>query len=204
MRWWRSIRWERRDAPRDLSDPTKSELWRESVMSADQKRCLNCGDIFPRHRKDSQSQWEERAFCCFNCSNNGFELEPVHLRFWKYVTRMDDAMCWIWTGAVDNHGYGKISLGGRSLRTNLKAHRVSYEMANGPIPEGLGILHVCDTPGCVNPKHLYPGTQKDNARDMSKRGRLNPISILNLRPGAEGFHGAGPKSNKEMMECLDQ
>lgn len=80
----------------------------------------------------------------------------------------------------------------------FKAHRVSYEMRHGPIPDGLNILHDCDNPNCVNPSHLKAGTQQENMRDASLRGRLNTKSLENLRPGKKGFSGAGPKSNKEL------
>ena len=81
------------------------------------------------------------------------------------------------------------------MTSKFKAHRVSYEMANGPIPDGLIIRHKCDNPNCVNPKHLESGTQKDNMLDASFRGRINPKSLLNLRPGEKGVYGAGTKSN---------
>ena len=79
--------------------------------------------------------------------------------------------CWLWTGHTVR-GYGEIGLGGRAGR-NLKAHRVSWELANGPIPPGLLVCHHCDTPACVNPAHLFLGTVRDNALDASRKGRLN-------------------------------
>ena len=54
--------------------------------------------------------------------------------------------------------------------TSTRAHRIAWQIAYGPIPAGLLVLHTCDNPGCVNPVHLYIGTQKDNMRDMSIRG----------------------------------
>ncbi len=75
--------------------------------------------------------------------------------------------CWLWRGTVYGHGYGYAYSNKRIVR----AHRLSYEFANGPIPKGLWVLHRCDTPACVNPDHLYAGTAKDNARDREERGR---------------------------------
>jgi hypothetical protein len=77
--------------------------------------------------------------------------------------------CWEWTAAM-TYGYGAIGAGSGSRRT-LKAHRVMWEWFNGPIPEGLHILHRCDNRRCVRPDHLYPGTDADNVRDMWERGR---------------------------------
>jgi hypothetical protein len=81
------------------------------------------------------------------------------------------------------------------MTSKFKAHRVAWEMFNGPIADGLIVRHKCDNPNCVNPKHLEVGTQKQNMMDASARGRLNPKSLENLRPGHVGFHGAGPVSN---------
>lgn len=80
----------------------------------------------------------------------------------------------------------------------MKAHALMYELAFGPVATGLVVRHACDRPECCNPGHLLVGTQKDNAKDASKRDRLNPVSLFNLRPGARGFHGAGPKSIGEL------
>jgi hypothetical protein len=73
-------------------------------------------------------------------------------------------------GAKTPRGYGMIGKGGHS-RGYKYAHRLSYEIHNGQIPQRLNILHKCDNPSCVNPKHLFLGTQKDNINDMFKKGR---------------------------------
>lgn len=79
--------------------------------------------------------------------------------------------CWQWEGANDTCGYGNVTINGR----NKKAHRVAWESVNGQIPEGMYICHRCDNPGCVNPTHLFIGTQKDNMRDMKNKGRRKGI-----------------------------
>jgi hypothetical protein len=90
-------------------------------------------------------------------------------RFAKYV---DKSGCWLWQGAISqNRGYGLFQWwDGTRTKTRL-AHRCSYELANGPIPEGMFVLHTCDVRACVNPDHLYLGTQKRNMQDMIERGR---------------------------------
>lgn len=77
--------------------------------------------------------------------------------------------CWDWNGAKNvRNGYGSLYAEGRAW----KAHRVSYEHHVGPIPEGMKVLHACDNPPCVNPAHLGVGTQRDNMRQASERGRF--------------------------------
>ena len=74
--------------------------------------------------------------------------------------------CWEWTGAVDLHGYGYLTIGSRldGTRRKAKAHRVAYEALVGPVPEGLDLDHLCRNRGCVNPEHLEPVTRRENLR----------------------------------------
>jgi len=88
-------------------------------------------------------------------------------RFWSRVDMRDDNECWNWLAAIDAYGYGSATHSGRTR----KAHRIAWTIANGPIPEGLWVLHHCDNRKCCNPAHLYVGTNDDNMRDMRERGR---------------------------------
>jgi hypothetical protein len=96
---------------------------------------------------------------------------PLAERFWAKVTKHEDASrCWSWTAAKTPKGYGVIGSGGHRSPNTL-AHRVSWEIANGSIPDGLFVLHRCDNPECTNPAHLFLGTNDDNIADMRAKNR---------------------------------
>ena len=86
-------------------------------------------------------------------------------RFNEKVRKTDG--CWLWTASVVSDGYGQMWLG----RTMVRAHRLSYEIHKGPVPKGLFVCHRCDVPRCVNPDHLFVGTNQDNQRDSASKGR---------------------------------
>lgn len=82
-------------------------------------------------------------------------------------TTTNERGCWVWMRCKDKHGYGRVVYRGRWTL----AHRVSFALANGSIPKGICVLHKCDNPSCVNPEHLFSGTQGDNIVDMTRKGR---------------------------------
>lgn len=99
---------------------------------------------------------------------------PPEERFWRKVEKAGPDECWRWT-AGGHKVYGSFMLGGRGSRRML-AHRYSYELHHGPIPEGMVVMHSCDNPLCVNPAHLRTGSLKDNAQDMKAKGRGRYVS----------------------------
>jgi hypothetical protein len=111
-------------------------------------------------------------------------VKPVQTRadrFWAKVDRSGGAdACWPFTGSTAKYGYGQFSdispITGR--KTTRRAHRVAYELHNGSIPDGKNVLHTCKgSKSCCNPAHLYTGTQKQNAADAKRDGRLHGSAL---------------------------
>lgn len=101
-------------------------------------------------------------------------------RFWDKVLVATPDECWMWKGATTSHGYGAFKVNGRICG----AHILSLEAESGEAANGRFVCHSCDNPSCCNPKHLWFGTNSDNQKDCTKKGRRPPTEqtgVLNGR-----------------------
>jgi hypothetical protein len=171
---------------------TGDVLWANAIA----RRCRGLGEM--RCCRRCTYTWLQRrvgavAKACPACQSHLWNRElpakqktgpqPKSLadRFWPKVKKLESG-CWEWQGALDGHGYGVIlKEGGGPPYKRVLAHRVSWLMQKGN-PGDLDVLHRCDNPPCVNPDHLFLGTQSDNARDMVSKGRM--------------FHGSGERNGR--------
>ena len=102
------------------------------------------------------------------------KTKSIDERFWSKVNKTGD--CWLWTGVRVGIGYGQIYLNGKKT----PAHRVSWLLHHGIIPNGLLVLHKCDNPPCVNPNHLFTGTNSDNMKDAYIKGRSSILKNVKM------------------------
>jgi hypothetical protein len=126
----------------------------------------------------------------------------LEIRFWKKIDKngpvpahcQELGPCWIWLTYKDEHGRGQIDTS-KGLR---HAHKVSWELHNGPVPDGMCVLHRCDNMGCPNPAHLRLGTQLENIQDKIAKGRL-PVGATHWTQC-----GARPRESRKPVPTLEE
>ena len=159
------------------------------------KKCPNCGSLFGRESCKRVSDFKEKKFCSrvcskkYRCGSNHHLYQSLEEKIKNNIKVDEKTGCWVWQGwwrSKQKKGfYGGIKVGGVSLL----AHRVSYEFYNGKIPKGMLCCHKCDNTKCVNPEHLFLGTQDDNMKDMANKFR-----------GTNGEKGRHSKLTSNMVE----
>jgi hypothetical protein len=158
------------------NDRIKNLIIKRKIHSSKMKECLMCGKQFKVYSCNLEKGMGK--FCAISCAtqyrihvlndhpliNRGSYFE----KFFNKISKEDhEKGCWIWIGHKNKAGYGRI----RQKYKDKTAHRFSWEIFNGPIPESMFICHTCDNPPCCNPDHLFLGTPKDNTQDCIKKNR---------------------------------
>lgn len=133
------------------------------------QKCLICNKPYKVHL--SNKKRSNPRFCSKKCYDS--RTDPKEHFFKSISKRKHKYNCWIWKGRKDKDGYGILY-----IKKNVKAHRYSWELKNGRIPEGFILCHKCDNTSCVNPDHLYIGTHLDNARDRINKENKNYYELL--------------------------
>lgn len=141
----------------------------------DWKFCAYCGKPFGVDPK-YPANFKRQKFCGNACAHARKKHSPERVRasFWSMVDKTGD--CWLWTGYRQPDGYGQ-------FRANSKfynSHKFAYELAYGPVPDGLEVMHTCDQPHCCNVAHMHLGTHLDNMRDCYNK-RRHAFGMRNTR-----------------------
>ncbi len=157
---------------------------RKATRSAIPRQCLRCQVTFyptTRQVKNGLGHYCSRQCCCNHRNRRPPPPMTLAFRFWRHVNK-DGPLpanaslgpCWEWTGSLAGSGgwaYGKLGRSPGSSEKVIYAHRLSYELHVGPIPDGSLVCHTCDRPSCCNPSHLFLGTPAANTHDMCEKQR---------------------------------
>jgi len=133
------------------------------------KACSVCGGAVSHQFKSGLARLKT---CSSSCGQRFRKRLSARERLLKQHDVDPKTGCWVWRGSTNTGGYGALVTRGKFMA----AHRASYFTFVSPIPPGLSVLHRCDNPPCINPDHLFLGTQKDNMADMVSKGRRAPTA----------------------------
>lgn len=175
---------------------SRCEHWIREVLSDGAYPVIHCLEIIDDDllATDAECEWITRGFAeGWQLTNDGTGRVPIPWdsspyltpqkieAFWAKVNVLSDDECWEWLAYTNDDGYGMFGVGSRidNSRRRLYVHRLSWELANGPIPNRLIVCHTCDNPPCVNPSHLFLDSFGGNMKDASAKGRVrNQFSDL--------------------------
>ena len=138
------------------------------MSSLPKKECFVEGCNSPVHAKGLCAKHRRRQTRGQSLTTQTAYDKSEEQRFWEKVDTSGE--CWLWVAQTDDSGYGHFR---NTLTNSCLAHRYSYRLHHGALPDEADVLHECDTPGCVRPSHLFEGTHDDNMRDMAVKGRMN-------------------------------
>ena len=139
------------------------------------------------------------------CNGVGFFLAPkenemkisIYERFWSKVCKKEVEKCWEWLACKNQDGYGRFMFNGKVSNS----HRISWILTNGDIPFKMQVLHHCDNPSCVNLKHLFLGTQKDNILDMWSKNRGNRYNPSGDDSPSAKLNSSKVKKIRKLLKC---
>jgi hypothetical protein len=139
---------------REFTAETRAAMSARQIAAKQPRACPRCSKVILANKGPFKTHMK---FC-------GRDLKAD---FWAKAEPLPWSGCWIWMGAEHYRGYGACG----TIYGDCRAHRVAWKMTNGDIPKGMGVLHKCHNPLCVNPEHLYLGDQKQNMADAVAAGR---------------------------------
>lgn len=153
------------------------------------RSCRACRQIYvAQYSKTHRQRLNERARKRYNKQRTTYRIMPVIDRIRSHTVAQPNG-CHEWTGCINAYGYGIVGI----KYKKYLAHRVAWELANGPIPDGLSVCHSCDNPPCVNLEHLWLGTHKENMADRDAKGRGKEHNAKLNCPAGHPFDEANTK-----------